>query len=199
MGGSILIEFNCRDCGRLMRVAESAAGREGTCKTCNAVVIVPQPDNTLLVPFSVEPIIRNRPAELFIPASGIPRQREFSVSISQKSSGSHSLGLASIILGIIGTMICWIPLVGIIGGGFGLLGVILGMIGFLVSLGRKGSGIGFPIAGVALSAAAIAVAGVINYAILSPILLPAIEQAREAVRRTEIKNNPDDNQKQHKP
>jgi len=73
------------------------------------------------------------------------------VQVTQPSKASHSLGIASLVLGIIAFLICWIPFLGLIGLPLSLLGILLGGIGLLIALFRKGSGIGFPIAGTALS------------------------------------------------
>lgn len=40
-----MIEFSCLKCGRTMKVADTAAGKKGQCKTCGAAVTVPTPDD----------------------------------------------------------------------------------------------------------------------------------------------------------
>src|SRR5207249_4641219 len=60
----------------------------------------------------------------------------------------------SMILGILAFLICWIPLVGAIGFPLSALGLLLGVPGVVIALCRKGRGIGFPIAGLAISALA---------------------------------------------
>jgi len=62
----------------------------------------------------------------------------------------NSLGVVSLILGILAFLICWIPLVNLLGVPLAALGLILGAIGFLVALTRKGASIGYPIAGTAI-------------------------------------------------
>jgi hypothetical protein len=76
---------------------------------------------------------------------------------------SSSLGLASVILGVLAFLICWIPAVGCISLPLSGLGLLLAIIGFIVALARGGSSIGFPIAGGAVSALALAI-GVVNFA-----------------------------------
>jgi hypothetical protein len=61
-----------------------------------------------------------------------------SVSIRQPSKASHSLGIASLILGILAFLICWIPFLGLLGLPLSLLGILLGGIGLLIALFRKG-------------------------------------------------------------
>lgn len=73
------------------------------------------------------------------------------VQVQQPPRASNSLGIASMVLGILALLICWIPLLNILGLPLGLLGIILGGLGLIVAVLRKGSGIGFPIAGTAIS------------------------------------------------
>jgi len=79
------------------------------------------------------------------------------VTVSIKRKGS-SLGIASIVLGVLAFTICWIPFLGVLGMPLSALGLLLGAIGVLVALLRKGASIGFPIAGVAISGIALTVA-----------------------------------------
>lgn len=62
---------------------------------------------------------------------------------------ANSMGIASLVLGIIGLLFICLPF---IGGPLAGLGLLLAIIGFLTSLGRRGSGIGYAIAGGALCA-----------------------------------------------
>jgi hypothetical protein len=80
-----------------------------------------------------------------------------------------SLGIAAIVLGVVAIAFCWIPLVGILSVPLSGIGLVAALIGFIVALDRKGSGIGLPIAGGALSALALAVALAMNYAVFSGI------------------------------
>jgi hypothetical protein len=61
---------------------------------------------------------------------------------------SSSLGIVSLILGVLGFLLSWVPLVGILTLPLSVLGLLLGSIGVIVALVRRGSGIGWPIAGV---------------------------------------------------
>ena len=82
-------------------------------------------------------------------------------------SNSNSLGIASIILGILAFLICWIPFVGVISILLGGIGAILGIIGLVLSMKRSGSGIGYPIAGLAINGLSIGVALLITGALAS--------------------------------
>jgi hypothetical protein len=76
-----------------------------------------------------------------------------------RSKGVSVLGVISLVIGIIGTLISLIPCVGLIGMPVTGLGLLLGLIGLVVSLVGKQSGLGFPIAGSAVSLAGLAVGG----------------------------------------
>lgn len=78
----------------------------------------------------------------------------------------NSLGIASIILGVLAFLICWIPLVNIVSLPLSGLGLLLGVIGLIVAMTRGGSSIGLPIAGSAVSLLALVVAGVMWLAIV---------------------------------
>jgi len=78
------------------------------------------------------------------------------VNVSQPKRGS-SMGIASIVLGTLAFLICWIPMVGCIGLPLSALGLLLGVIGFVVAITRDGDSIGLAIAGGAISLVALAV------------------------------------------
>ena len=56
-----MIEFDCHNCGRSMKVQDSAAGKRGKCKDCNAVVTIPQLA-TVAAAVSRQPIVAAPPA-----------------------------------------------------------------------------------------------------------------------------------------
>lgn len=58
-----------------------------------------------------------------------------------------ALGIASLVLGIIACISCWIPFVGCLGLPLSLLGFLLGFIGIFISIFGRRSGLGFPAAG----------------------------------------------------
>jgi len=65
------------------------------------------------------------------------------------SRASHSLGVASLVVAILSFFVCWMPVIGLLLGGLGLL---LGVSGLIIAVVRKGAGIGYSIAGSAVSA-----------------------------------------------
>ena len=67
-------------------------------------------------------------------------------------------GIASLVLGIIAAIFCWIPFVGMLSIPIAAIGFLLGAVGLLVSaIGRK-SGVGVPVAGSAICVLAVVVA-----------------------------------------
>lgn len=50
-----LIAFACDNCGKAMKVPESAAGKSGKCKACNAMIVVPRAE--IIVPVKSPPPI----------------------------------------------------------------------------------------------------------------------------------------------
>lgn len=78
------------------------------------------------------------------------------VNVAIPRRGS-SLGVASVIMGTLAFLICWIPLLNLVGLPLSAIGLILGVVGIAVAVSRRGSGIGLPIAGSAICALAIAV------------------------------------------
>ena len=73
------------------------------------------------------------------------------VTIQTRQTRSNSLGIASLIIAILGFMICWIPFVSIISLPILAVAFFLGLIGLVMSFVRSGYGIGFPIASLTVS------------------------------------------------
>jgi hypothetical protein len=80
-----------------------------------------------------------------IEAGHVPDAVSVNVHTPKRSS---SLGVVSLILGVLGFLLSWVPLVGILTLPLSMLGLLLGAIGVIVALVRRGSGMGWPIAGV---------------------------------------------------
>lgn len=99
---------------------------------------------------------------------------------------TSSLGVVSLILGIVAFMICWIPIVGMLSIPLSALGVLLGAIGLLVALFRGGSGIGYPIGGAAVSGLALAI-GIAQVVVIAS---PSLDRARNLAARVKATNDP---------
>ena len=163
-----MIEFSCPHCGRKMKVADDAGGRNGKCKSCGKTVTVPGSGAEIVFnpsavaqPTRPAPSIRSHaPTAIQPPPAPIAIQ----VNLQQPSKASHSLGIAAVILGILAFLICWIPLIGLLGLPLSGLGLLLGIGGIVLASLRKGSGLGFPIAGSAICALAMFVTISMTYA-----------------------------------
>jgi hypothetical protein len=70
------------------------------------------------------------------------------------------LGIISLVLGILGTLISLVPCVGmIVGGPVAGIGLLLGAVGLIVALMTKRTGVGLPVAGSAVSFVGLCIAG----------------------------------------
>ena len=93
---------------------------------------------------------------------------------------SSSLGIVSLILGILGLVICWMPCIGILGMPLSAVGLVLGIIGLIIALTRGGAGIGWPIGGIVVSGLALLIAGLITIALVGATT--AVEERRAEER-----------------
>ena len=104
------------------------------------------------------------------PVAGEPPQQPthvVTINVVRESGAAHSLGIASMVLGIVALVVIWIPLVGLMVAPLGALGLLLGVVGSFVACRRNGSGIGYSIAGGAISALALLIGFSVNYALYS--------------------------------
>ncbi len=160
------ISVTCSACGQKLKVADAAAGKRGKCPKCGGLVQIPDSEMPCEV---VEPIPLRRAEPAVVQrvyaapitaapapvATAPPPVPTVNVKLPRRGS---SLGIAACILGILAFLICWVPLIGLVGVPLSALGLLLGIIGLLVAFFRKGAGIGFPIAGSAISGLALFVA-----------------------------------------
>jgi hypothetical protein len=86
------------------------------------------------------------------------------IIVQQPSHAANSLGIASLVLGVLSFLVWWIPFFGIAVSGLGLL---LGFGGLVMALARRGSGIGFSIAGSGLSALSLVICLLWTFALSS--------------------------------
>jgi hypothetical protein len=108
---------------------------------------------------AAEPVAVQRVAAAPVAVMAPPVQNVQAVAVRVEAPRRGSgLGLAACILGVLAFVICWVPLIGLIGVPLSALGLILGLIGLLVAILRKGAGIGFAIAGSAICGLALVVA-----------------------------------------
>lgn len=82
--------------------------------------------------------------------------------------GSNGLAVAGFVLGLLGLLTCWIPILNIVGILLGILGVVLAAVG--LSKSRKvGAGRGLAIAGIALGGLGVLLAILINVAFTNAV------------------------------
>ena len=153
-----MIRIACPTCRKLLKVADELAGKTGKCSACGKLIKVPAPQAVAPIkvpaPQAVAPAPRPRPQVLLsepVPHAPLVAPTIVAVRVQQRSKASHSLGIASLVLGTIAFLICWIPFLGLLGLPLSVLGAVLGGVGLLLAFVRKGSGIGFAMAGTALS------------------------------------------------
>jgi DNA-directed RNA polymerase subunit RPC12/RpoP len=187
----IMIEFACPHCSRKMTAGDEAAGRRGKCKSCGNKITVPGSgaETAFSPPDFLEPA---RPAPLPVSLTSIvvdppPTPVAVQVNFQQPSKASHSRGIASVILGVLAFLICWIPLVGLLGLPLSGLGFLLGLGGIFLAARRKGSGLGFPIAGSAICALAM-FATVSLTIVFGKVMSATGEAIEQANKRTNAAN-----------
>lgn len=84
-----------------------------------------------------------------VPTTAVQLAPQMTVNVAAPSRSSHSLGVASLVVGVLSFFVCWMPVIGLLLGG---LGLVLGIGGLVIAITRKGGGIGYSIAGSAVSA-----------------------------------------------
>lgn len=86
-----------------------------------------------------------------------------SAPINAPQGGSNGLATAGFVLGLLGLLTCWIPILNIFGILLGILGVVLAAVGLAKSK-KVGTGRGLAIAGIVLGVIAVLLAILINVA-----------------------------------
>ena len=105
------------------------------------------------------------------------------INVDIKPKG-NSLGVVSLVLGVVAFLFCWIPLVGAVGIPLSGLGVLLGMIGLVVAVFRRGASIGYPIAGTVISGLALLVAWSMTGALIAGFSAAGEELAKDRQQRS---------------
>jgi hypothetical protein len=139
-----VITYTCPSCEFSMQSPDSMAGGKEACPACGNVTIVP---HQIPVPKPKSPIPRMPTTEAAQPAT-----------ITVKMKSANGLGIASLVIGIIAILGCWIPFINATSMILAILGCILGGLGLLISLLGQESGVGLPVSGMITCAIAIAVA-----------------------------------------
>ena len=95
---------------------------------------------------------------------------------------TNGLGIASLVLGIIAALTCWIPFIGILGVPLAILGLLFGVIGFLIAVIGGRSGVGMPVSGSIVCIVAVIIA-VLSTGGAVTVVDQAIRQAESSYQR----------------
>lgn len=143
--------MNCPHCNLTLEDRPELAGMTFACPSCAGMFTVPAP----LAVASHRPPAVSTERSFGIDAHRVSAPHS-TVYVNVPKQHSNSFGTASMVLGVVGLLVCWIPFFGL---PLAALGLLLGLFGFLASLGRGGSGMGTSIAGGFVSALVLVVAG----------------------------------------
>ena len=129
----------CENCGRTIGNLETPHVHDGhiVCAAC------------------AKTLTANQPAPVSYASPVIVNSQQAATSVS-------GFGIASLVLGILTLLIAWIPLVGIFSIPVAAIGFILGLVGMIISLDARRSGVGMPIAGMVTCAISIVLVFVIT-------------------------------------
>jgi hypothetical protein len=177
-----MIYFGCPNCGAPMASPESLAGENEKCPECGNVAVVPQNQaapsalaQSRVTPVEVRPVNDLSHLSASPPIHKAQVQHTHHGKVQVETKGVNGLGLASLILGIIAVLGCWIPLLNVISIILASLGIIFGLLGFFIALVGRKSGVGLPVSGLIICLTTIFIAVGINTAISS-----AIQEANDA-------------------
>jgi len=161
----------CPRCRARFQVPEQAAGKKATCSNqqCHAKFVIPNLPATTdveaagevaggMVPAARPPVGYSlpNPSELTIQLD-TSSKRPSSVTV-QAAAPSNSMGIVSLVVGVLALLLCWLPMMNRMGYVIGGLGVAFGVLGMLVAAQQRGVSIGFPIGGLVLSIVGLALA-----------------------------------------
>jgi predicted Zn finger-like uncharacterized protein len=158
------VAVHCPSCAARINVSDTMLGRDVKCPKCGQPFRTPdaqqavRPDRPPPLPTpQVHPdrTIPRRDADRS-PFADLdddrPRRRP-----RRRPGASHSLGIASLILGVVALVLSLIPCVGLLSLPLSGLGLLLGFGGACVALVRSGHGIGYPVAGLGLNLVALVI------------------------------------------
>jgi len=157
-----MIQFSCPSCRSFGKARVESAGKKGKCSKCGMIFIIPNP--------SVKEIARSTNSHSGGPPAISPKIPPISdesslttnsgfsqaystirnpteVQINVTGSASNSLGITSLVLGILSLFTCFIPIIGML---IGSVSLALGIAAIVVAMKRNGSGVGYGIGGVTL-------------------------------------------------
>ncbi len=155
--------IHCPRCRSRFQIPDEAAGKTATCANpqCRTKFVIPAataPPKTPgssnsgggMVPSQSSTGVTNPdPTEITIQLATKPK-RPSSVTI-HTAHPSNSMGIVSLVVGVLALLLCWLPMMNRLGYAIGGLGVVLGLFGLIVASQQRGVSIGFPLGGLGLS------------------------------------------------
>lgn len=151
----------CPHCGNKMAVAKSLVGQVIQCPHCatqlqitdSSPIAIPQV-NTAITTYEQVGQAAGMPAwNTLEDRADLPARRR-----RDERSTAHSLGITSLVLGIVSFIVAIIPCMGILALPLIGIGIILAIIAFFIAIMRQGAGIGYSIGGLAANGAALLLA-----------------------------------------
>jgi predicted Zn finger-like uncharacterized protein len=163
------ITIACPQCHTALNVPDNLSGRQVKCPKCNTAFVVSAAPPAPALPAAVAaPAAARRPEPARVVDDRPRRSRDFDDDYDDRprrpvpdasATGLQSgLGIAALVVGIVALIFGFVPCIGgIVAYPAGVVGLILGIVGLVVALNRNKLGLGFPIAGAAVSVAALIV------------------------------------------
>lgn len=115
---------NCQFCNGHIAFPEEMAGQMSACPHCGL-------ETKLFIPNVPKPLESSPPKSLS----------------AEAKRGVSPLGIASLVLGIMACIFCWIPLVGLLVLPLALIGSLLAIAGLIMAGVSKKTGFAFPVSG----------------------------------------------------
>lgn len=177
-----MLYYGCPACGTAMSSPDSMAGQTEKCPECGNVAVVPGPathPTPTLQPSTVHPVTPPVPIPPSMPMNEVHVVHSYNGNIEMKTKSQNGLGIASLVIGIIAIVGCWLPFLNMISMFLAVLGIVCGALGFLIALVGRKSGVGLPFSGLVVCGIAIAVAASIN-----SIAAKAIDETGKEISKT---------------
>jgi hypothetical protein len=155
---SMPIRFACDGCGKAFSVKDDLAGKKGKCTACGAAMMIPMA-SVFVANLTPAPM----PAPAFHAAP--PANVQVVVGPQQPQDAglpANGLGVAGVVIGGLCLAIAWIPLLNILVIPGTFLGGLLALVGLIVAVSSKRTGVGFPVAGMGLNVIAVTLMVVTN-------------------------------------
>lgn len=201
------LRITCAKCGkgiRLPDVPEDHLPRRGKCSGCGEaidvhsriaaantqVVVAPSMNHvarrlddeeraTIARDAATAAVAAMRPVMVHAPAAPVSQ----SVVVHAAPASGNSAAIACVVFGALAILLCWIPFVNIIAVILGIIGLVFGALGIIMSLMRGGKGLVSAVAGGILCVIAVAVPVAMYGSVAAAAA--AAEKGREARRSAE--------------